>query len=85
VGITVNRNAVPFDPRPPMVSSGVRIGTPALAARGLDLDDFAEVADVIAAALRPSVGEGQLAELRTRVTRLADRHPLYPDLTEVLR
>jgi glycine hydroxymethyltransferase len=85
IGITVNRNAVPFDPRPPMVSSGVRIGTPALAARGFDLDDFAEVSDVIAAALRPSVGEEQLAGLRTRVTRLADRHPLYPDLTEVPR
>jgi glycine hydroxymethyltransferase len=85
IGITVNRNAVPFDPRPPMVSSGVRIGTPALAARGFDLEDFAEVADVIAAALRPSVGEDQLAELRGRVTRLADRHPLYPDLTEVPR
>jgi len=85
IGITVNRNAVPFDPRPPMVSSGVRIGTPALAARGFDLDDFAEVSDVIAAALRPSVGEGQLAGLRTRVTRLAGRHPLYPDLTEVPR
>jgi glycine hydroxymethyltransferase len=85
IGITVNRNAVPFDPRPPMVSSGVRIGTPALAARGFDLDDFAEVADVIAAALRPSASEGELAELRTRVTRLADRHPLYPDLTEVPR
>ena len=85
IGITVNRNAVPFDPRPPMVSSGVRIGTPALAARGFDLDDFAEVADVIAAALRPSAGEEQLAGLRTRVTRLADRHPLYPDLTEVAR
>jgi glycine hydroxymethyltransferase len=85
IGITVNRNAVPFDPRPPMVSSGVRIGTPALAARGFGLDDFAEVSDVIAAALRPSVGEELLAELRMRVTRLADRHPLYPDLTEVPR
>jgi glycine hydroxymethyltransferase len=85
IGITVNRNAVPFDPRPPMVSSGVRIGTPALAARGFGLEDFAEVSDVIAAALRPSVSEGQLAELRGRVTRLADRHPLYPDLTEAVR
>jgi glycine hydroxymethyltransferase len=85
IGITVNRNAVPFDPRPPMVSSGVRIGTPALAARGFHLDDFAEVSDVIATALRPSVGEEVLAELRTRVTRLAHRHPLYPDLTEVPR
>src|SRR5919112_1755750 len=85
VGITVNRNAVPFDPRPPMVSSGVRIGTPALAARGFDHDDFAEVSDVIATVLRPSVDDEQLAELRPRVTRLADRRPLYPHLTEVPR
>ena len=49
IGITVNRNAVPFDPRPPMVSSGVRIGTPALATRGFDVDEFPEVADIIAA------------------------------------
>ena len=81
VGITVNRNAVPFDPRPPMVSSGVRIGTPALAARGFDSDDFTEVSDVIATALRPTVGEDQLAPLRQRVVTLADRHPLYADLT----
>ena len=54
-------------------------------ARGFGLDDFAEVSDVIAAALRPSVVEEQLTGLRARVTRLADRHPLYPDLTEVLR
>ena len=47
-GITVNRNAVPFDPRPPMISSGVRIGTPALAARGFARDEFMEVADIIA-------------------------------------
>ena len=85
IGITVNRNAVPFDPRPPMVSSGVRIGTPALAARGFGPDDFAEVSDVIAAALRPALGEEQLAELRTRVTRLAGCHPLYPGLTEAGR
>ncbi|SNS86269.1 glycine hydroxymethyltransferase [Geodermatophilus saharensis] len=85
VGITVNRNAVPFDPRPPMVSSGVRIGTPALAARGFDRDDFTEVADVIAEVLRPSTADDRLAGLRARVSRLADRHPLYPDLTEVRR
>ena len=56
VGITVNRNAVPFDPRPPMVTSGLRIGTPALAARGFGDDDFARVADVIAAALIAAPG-----------------------------
>ncbi|MFC7362617.1 serine hydroxymethyltransferase [Nocardioides astragali] len=78
VGITVNRNAVPFDPRPPMVSSGLRIGTPALATRGFDAVAFTEVAEIIAAAL---TGEGeaeQLAELRGRVEALADKFPLYP-------
>ncbi|KHF43118.1 serine hydroxymethyltransferase [Saccharomonospora viridis] len=80
VGITVNRNAVPFDPRPPMVSSGVRIGTPALAARGFRDAEFIEVADVIATALRPDTDETTLSELARRVTTLAERHPLYPEL-----
>jgi glycine hydroxymethyltransferase len=81
VGITVNRNAVPFDPRPPMVSSGVRIGTPALATRGLDLDAFREVADIISLALRPGTDDAGLNPLRDRVTLLAHRFPLYPTLT----
>ncbi len=80
IGITVNRNAVPFDPRPPMVSSGVRIGTAALAARGFGDEDFAAVADVIARALRPQVTESELDALADRVAALADRHPLYPEL-----
>ncbi|ANY07897.1 serine hydroxymethyltransferase [Pseudonocardia sp. HH130630-07] len=81
VGITVNRNAVPFDPRPPMVSSGVRIGTPALAARGFGAEDFTEVADVVARALRPGATDAELDELAARVAVLADSHPLYPELT----
>jgi glycine hydroxymethyltransferase len=81
VGITVNRNAVPFDPRPPMVSSGVRIGTPALATRGFDAEAFAEVADVIAETLAGSGEEGELTKLRARVEALAERFPLYPDLS----
>ncbi len=80
VGITVNRNAVPFDPRPPMVTSGLRIGTPALATRGFGPQDFAEVADIIALALRPRLEEPAAAELRARVTALAERHPLYASL-----
>ena len=52
IGITVNRNAVPFDPRPPAVSSGLRIGSPALATRGLQVEDFTEVGRIIAAADR---------------------------------
>lgn len=77
VGITVNRNAIPNDPRPPMVTSGLRIGTPALATRGFQADDFHEVADVIAEALKPSY---DVEALRTRVSALAAKHPLYPGL-----
>ncbi|MDB1088349.1 serine hydroxymethyltransferase [Streptomyces sp. ACA25] len=77
VGITVNRNAVPNDPRPPMVTSGLRIGTPALATRGFTTDDFHEVADIIAEALQPAYDADKL---KTRVTALADKHPLYPGL-----
>jgi glycine hydroxymethyltransferase len=82
VGITVNRNAVPFDPRPPMVSSGVRIGTPALATRGFDLDAFREVADIISLALRPDTDDAGIDDLRNRVDVLARRFPLYPTLTK---
>ena len=80
VGITVNRNAVPFDPRPPMVSSGLRIGTPALATRGLDGAAFEEVADVIAVALRGSIDADVADVLRARVSAVAAAFPLYPEL-----
>jgi glycine hydroxymethyltransferase len=80
VGITVNRNAVPFDPRPPMVTSGLRVGTPALATRGLQVDDFHEVGRIIAAALTPAF-DSQRAELAERVSAVADRYPLYEQLT----
>jgi glycine hydroxymethyltransferase len=81
IGITVNRNAVPFDPRPPMVSSGLRIGTPALATRGFGDADFAAVADIIAIALRPGVTDAELASLRERVSDLVSAHPLYSGLS----
>jgi glycine hydroxymethyltransferase len=81
VGITVNRNAVPFDPRPPMITSGLRIGTPALATRGFQADDFTEVADVIAEALKPDFDDALRAKLRDRVETLAKKHPLYADLS----
>jgi glycine hydroxymethyltransferase len=80
IGITVNRNAVPFDPRPPAVSSGLRIGTPALATRGLQADDFVEVGSIIASALRPGEFESRRTELRDRATAIADRYPLYATL-----
>ncbi|MFF8772882.1 serine hydroxymethyltransferase [Kitasatospora sp. NPDC015120] len=80
VGITVNRNAVPNDPRPPMVTSGLRIGTPALATRGFGAEDFREVADIIAEALKPAFDEGTTEALKARVTALAEKYPLYPNL-----
>lgn len=77
VGITVNRNAVPFDTRPPMTPSGVRIGTPALATRGFGDEEFTEVADIIATALKP---DPDVPALSARVQALTDRFPLYPGL-----
>ncbi|HEY0317844.1 MAG TPA: serine hydroxymethyltransferase [Solirubrobacterales bacterium] len=79
VGITVNRNAIPFDERPPMNPSGLRIGTPALTTRGMGEDEMTEIAAVIVAAL----GEGFESEkvaLAERTGALMDRHPLYPEL-----
>jgi glycine hydroxymethyltransferase len=78
VGITVNRNAVPFDPRPPMTPSGVRIGTPALATRGFGNAEFSEVADIIATALKPAP---DVEALSARVRKLADDFPLYEGLS----
>ena len=77
VGITVNRNSVPNDPRPPMTTSGVRIGTPALATRGFGAAEFTEVAEVIAAVLKPNP---DIAALRARTQALADAFPLYSGL-----
>ncbi len=76
IGVTVNRNAVPFDPRPPMVTSGLRVGSPALATRGLQVEDFEEVGRIVATALTPDF-EAQRAELAERVSAIADRYPLY--------
>jgi len=79
VGITVNRNSVPFDPRPPMVTSGLRIGTPALATRGFGDVEFTEVADVIAEALKPGA---DIQALRARVKVLTQAFPLYSGLQQ---
>lgn len=85
-GITVNRNAVPFDPRPPRVTSGLRIGTPALATRGFGAAEFTEVADIIATALihgaAGSADDELLAALRGRVEALTEAFPLYPGLAQ---
>ncbi|HEY4577253.1 MAG TPA: serine hydroxymethyltransferase [Yaniella sp.] len=82
VDITVNRNAVPWDPRPPMTTSGLRIGTPALTTRGFGTEAFEEVADIIALTLiAGATGNTEaLPELAQRVEALVDAHPLYPNL-----
>ncbi|GGB25573.1 serine hydroxymethyltransferase [Flexivirga endophytica] len=80
IGITVNRNAIPNDPRPPMVTSGLRIGTPALATRGFGDAEFTEVADIIAATLTADDIDAVADDLRARVAALTARFPLYPDL-----
>jgi glycine hydroxymethyltransferase len=80
IGITVNRNAVPFDPRPPAVSSGLRVGTPALATRGFGIDEFVEVGRVMGEALTGDWSDEARAELSERTRALAERFPLYPQL-----
>jgi len=82
VGVTVNRNAVPFDPRPPAVSSGLRIGTPALATRGLQGEDFVEVGRILAATVGADADEfeARRAELAERAAAVAERYPLYAGL-----
>ena len=76
-GITVNRNSVPNDPRPPMVTSGVRIGTPALATRGFGATEFTEVAEIIAQILLPNP---DTQALKARVRVLTEKFPLYSGL-----
>jgi glycine hydroxymethyltransferase len=76
IDITVNRNAVPFDPRPPIEASGLRIGTPALATRGLQAEDFTEVGRILAIALTPEY-EARAGELAERVGAIVERYPLY--------
>ena len=83
VGITVNRNAIPFDTRKPMDPSGLRIGTPALTTRGLLEDDMREIAAVIATALYDDF-DAEKASLSERTRALMDRYPLYPQLSATL-
>lgn len=80
-GITVNRNAVPFDPRPPRVTSGLRIGTPALASRGFGDTEFTEVADIIASVLERGA-DADIEGARARVRALTEAFPLYPGLQQ---
>lgn len=83
-GITINRNTVPFDPRPPRVGSGLRIGTPALATRGFGRKEFTEVAEIIAGVLVEACqGQVDTGSYRERVQALIERFPLYVDLNQL--
>jgi glycine hydroxymethyltransferase len=83
VGITVNRNAIPFDERPPMRASGLRIGTPALTTRGLVEEDLREVGQTIVEALSPDYDDAKRSELSERTRALMERYPLYGQLSAV--
>jgi len=76
-GITLNKNAIPFDPQPPAVASGIRVGTPAVTTQGMAEGEMKEVASLIARAVRDSDGAGA-ADIRAAVSALVSRHPAYP-------
>ncbi|MGH4022935.1 MAG: serine hydroxymethyltransferase [Pseudonocardiaceae bacterium] len=80
IGITVNRNAVPFDPRPPAVASGLRIGASPLATRGLGENDFREIGEIITQALTGEFDDAKRTALSDRTRVLSQRYPLYPQL-----
>jgi glycine hydroxymethyltransferase len=78
-GITVNKNAIPFDQNPPMVASGIRIGTPAVTTRGMREPEMEFIGELIARALSTPDDEGALARIRTEVEKLCRTFPLYPE------
>jgi glycine hydroxymethyltransferase len=84
VGITVNRNAIPFDQRPPMQASGLRIGTPALTTRGMVEEDMREIGDVICSALAGGYDDARRAELSDRTHALMERYPLYAEFSSAV-
>lgn len=80
IGITVNKNAIPFDPTSPFVTSGIRIGTPAITSRGMDEEAMVEIGKIIALTLRQPQDEATLAEASRRVAELTEKYPLYPEM-----
>ena len=80
VGITVNKNSIPNEPRSPFVTSGIRVGSAAATTRGFTAEDFYEVGQLIAATVFNAESDAKLADIRTKVDALLAAHPLYPDL-----
>ncbi len=80
VAITVNKNAIPFDPTSPFITSGIRLGTPAVTTRGMDVEAMKTIAKVIALTLRNPKDEATLAQARKMVADLTAQYPLYPNL-----
>ena len=77
VGITANKNTVPNDPQSPFVTSGIRLGTPAVTTRGFKEDDMRVVAEIIAGAIKNSDNEAELAKIREKSLALCKKYPLY--------
>ncbi|GIP08524.1 MAG: serine hydroxymethyltransferase [Paenibacillus macerans] len=81
IGITVNKNAIPFDPTSPFVTSGIRIGTPAVTSRGMDQEAMKSIGQIIALVLKNPKDEAALAKARQQVVELTDKFPIYPELS----
>ena len=79
-GITVNKNAIPFDQNPPMVASGIRVGTPAITTRGMREPEMDQIGDLIVRVLASPEDAGALTMVKDEVQRLCKRFPLYPEL-----
>ncbi len=77
VGITLNKNAIPYDPRPPMTASGIRVGTPAVTTQGMQPDDMVVIAGLVARAIRDADGSS-VGDVKAEVAALVARHPAYP-------
>lgn len=80
VGLTVNKNTIPGEPRSPFVTSGIRVGSAAATTRGFTAEEFREIGELIARAVFHAEDEATLAEVRARTAELLERHPLYPEL-----
>jgi len=81
-GITVNKNTIPFDPNPPMISSGIRVGAPAVTTRGMKENDMKIIANLILDALKHTTDENYLHSIKNKVKELTSAYPIYKDLID---